>query len=165
MLRPSNWLPHPFLSLLLLVIWLLLNNKVTPGHLLLGVLFGLLIPIFTRSFFPQPVCLARPGLIFRFAGRVLWDIVQANFVVARIVLGPSSAVRPAFVRVPLDIEGDFAVVALACVISLTPGTVSADLDPERRYLLLHALSVDDPELLVKQVKARYETPIKEIFAC
>ena len=90
----------------------------------------MLIPLFTRRFWPQPAYLTRPGRALRFAGRVLWDIIVANFAVARIVLGPSSAIRPVFVRVPLDVEGDFAMTVLASVISLTPGTVTADLDAE-----------------------------------
>jgi multicomponent K+:H+ antiporter subunit E len=104
-------------------------------------------------------------LILRLVGRVLWDIVRANFSVARVVLGPSSGVHPVFVRFPLEIEGDFAITLLSGVISLTPGTLSADLDTERRFLLVHALSENDPEALVTQIKARYEAPIKEIFAC
>jgi multicomponent K+:H+ antiporter subunit E len=69
------------------------------------------------------------------------------------------------VRVPLDIHDDFPVTVLASVVSLTPGTVSADIDAERRYLLVHALSVTDTEALVDHIKARYEAPLKEIFAC
>jgi multicomponent K+:H+ antiporter subunit E len=161
----SSWLPHPLLSLLLMLLWLLLNNSAAPGHLVLGAVFGILIPRFTQRFWPEPLVLHRPGLVFRFAGRVLWDIVVANFAVAKIVLGPSAAIRPAFVHVPLDVQPEFAVTMLAAVISLTPGTVTADVDPERRFLLVHALSVDDPEALVQQIKIRYEAPIKEIFAC
>jgi multicomponent K+:H+ antiporter subunit E len=131
----------------------------------LGALLGVLIPLFTRRFWPEPVHLTRPGLVFRFAGRVLWDIVVANFAVARVVLGPRSALRPAFVRVPLDLEGDFAMTVLASVISLTPGTVSANLDAEQGYLLVHALSADNAEALVQQIKSRYEAPLREIFAC
>lgn len=164
--RSSLLLPHPLLSLLLVLIWLLMNNSATPGQLLLGTLLGILIPLFTRRFWLQPPQrLARPGLAFRFAGRVLWDIIVASFVVARVVLGPRSALRPAFVCIPLDVEGDFAMTVLASVISLTPGTVSADLDAEHGYLLVHALSVHNAEALVQQIKTRYEAPIKEIFAC
>ena len=161
----SGWLPHPLLSLLLMLLWLMLNNSAAPGQLVLGAVFGILIPRFTRRFWPETLVLHRPGLMFRFAGRVLWDIVVANFAVARIVLGPSAAIRPAFVRVPLDVQPDFAVSTLAAVISLTPGTVTADIDAERRFLLVHALNLDDPEALVDQIKTRYEVPIKEIFAC
>jgi len=85
--------------------------------------------------------------------------------VARVLLGPRSALRPVFVQVPLDVEGDIAMTVLASVVSLTPGTVSADLDTEQRYLLVHALSVDNAESLVEQIKTRYEAPIKELFAC
>ena len=165
MLKRSAWLPHPPLSLLLLLLWLLLNNSAAPGHLVLGGLLGWLIPVFTKRFWPKPVGMNRPGLVLRFAGRVLWDIVVANFVVARVLLGPKEAIRPAFVRVPLDIEGDFPLTVLASVVSLTPGTVSADIDPEHRYLLVHALSVEDTEALVQQIKTRYEAPIKEMFPC
>ena len=153
------------LSLLLLLLWLLLNNDASAGHLLLGSLLAVIIPLFTRRFWPEPAYLRRPLYALRFAGRVLWDIIVANFVVTRVVLGPSSAVRPVFVHVPLDVEGEFATTVLLMVISLTPGTVTADLDKERRYLLVHALSEDDPEALVRRIKHRYETAIREIFIC
>ena len=161
----TGGMPHPLLSLLLMLLWLLLNNSAAPGHLVLGALFGLLIPLFTRRFWPERLVVAKPTLIFLFAVRVLWDIVVANFVVARIVLGPRTAVRPVFVRVPLDVKSEFVVTVLASVISLTPGTVTADVDSHCRYLLVHALSEDDPAALVRQIKTRYEAPIKEIFAC
>lgn len=159
------WLPHPLLSLLLLTIWLLLNDSLAPGQILLGAMLGLLIPLFTKRFWAEAQLLRRPLLALRLTMLVLYDIVVANFVVSRTVLGPSEAIKPAFARVPLDVTGDFAITVLAAVISLTPGTISAELDADRRHLLVHALSEDDPELLVQLIKTRYETPIKEIFTC
>ena len=158
-------LPHPLLSLLLLLLWLLLNNSAAPGQVLLGAVLGLIIPLFSRRFWPEQVRLHRRGLLLRFIGRVLVDILVANFIVARVLLGPKSGIRPAFVRIPLDIEGDLPITVLASVVSLTPGTLSAELDAERRYLLVHALSEEHPQQLVTLIKRRYEDPIKEIFAC
>ena len=158
-------LPHPLLSLVLLLLWLLLNDSAAPGHLVLGTLLAVSIPLYTRRFWPEPARVRRPGLALRFAGRVLGDILVANFKVARVVLGPKEAIRPRFVHVPLDVRGEVAVTVLASVVSLTPGTVSADLDSERRHLLVHALSEDDPVELIRQIKTRYEAPIMEIFAC
>lgn len=162
---PRFLLPHPLLSLVLFVMWLLLNDSTSAGHLVLGALLGVLIPLYTRRFWPEPAVVHRPGLALRFAGLVLWDILVANIRVARLVLGPLAAIRPRFVRVPLDVEGDVAVTVLASVVSLTPGTVSAGLDAGRRYLLVHALSEEDPAELVRQIKSRYEAPIREIFSC
>lgn len=158
-------LPHPILSLILLLLWLLLNDSAAPGHLLLGALLAVAIPLYTKRFWPEPARVRQPGLALRFAGRVLSDILVANFKVARVVLGPREAIRPRFVRVPLDVRGEIGVTVLASVVSLTPGTVSADLDAGRRNLLVHALSEDDPAELIRQIKTRYEKPIMEIFAC
>jgi multicomponent K+:H+ antiporter subunit E len=158
-----NCFPHPILSLSLVLLWLLLNNSTSPGHILLGALLAVLIPLFSRRFWPMRLHLARPALVPGFVGLVLWDILVANFRVALLVLGPAERIRPRFVEVPLELEGDFPLTLLAGVVSLTPGTVSAEIDEERRRLLVHALSEDEPEVLVQAIKRRYETPIREIF--
>jgi multicomponent K+:H+ antiporter subunit E len=165
MRRQTTWLPHPLLSVLLLVLWLLLNDSLALGHILLGAVLGLLIPLFTKRFWPEMADVRRPLMALRLVGIVLYDIVVANFIVARIVLGSADAVKPVFLRIPIDLEGNFAITVLMSVISLTPGTVSAELEEEHRYLLVHALSEDEPDSLARHIKQRYEEPIKEIFAC
>ena len=163
MTRPL--LPHPLLSLVLAATWLLVANTVTIGHLLLAAVLGLVIPWLTWRFWPDRPCLARPGRIPAYIGRVLADIVVANFEVARQVLGPVRSLQPVFVEVPVDLADDFAVTVFASTVSLTPGTVSADISDDRRWLLVHALHAEDPAAVAAQVKARYEAPLKEIFGC
>ena len=160
-----RWLPHPLTSAVLFVVWLLLNHTLSAGHIVLGAALGTLIPLFTRRFFPEQVYLGRVGTILRFLVTVLWDIVVASFTVARLTFGPTSKLRPRFVRVPVSLADDFALTALASTISLTPGTVSAELAPDREHILIHALDVDDEAVLVRTIKERYEAPIKEIFRC
>ncbi|HCO43304.1 Na+/H+ antiporter subunit E [Immundisolibacter sp.] len=159
-----RWLPQPLLSTTLLVVWLLLNNTLAPAHLLLGALLAWLLPLLAAPFRPAPVRLRRPLLAARLLARVLGDIVLANLEVARRILGPEDALTPRFVWVPLDIEHPWGIATLAGIITLTPGTVSSDLSADRRYLLVHALNVDDPDALVAGIKARYERPLMEVFA-
>ncbi len=103
----------PLLSLVLLALWLLLNNSASPGQLILGALFGLLIPLFTSRFWPEPAYVTAPGWHFSIYGaRAVGHYRQANFAVARVVLGPGNAIQPVFVRVPLDVEGEFATTVL-----------------------------------------------------
>lgn len=161
----GRWLPHPATSVLLFVVWLLLNHTLSAGHVVLGAALGLLIPLFTRRFFPESVYLQRPGTMLRFLVIVLWDIVVASITVTRLSLGPISKLRPRFVRIPVALDDDFALTALASTISLTPGTVSAEIAPDRGHILVHALDVDDEAALVRTIKERYEAPIKEIFRC
>ncbi|HDP88963.1 MAG TPA: Na+/H+ antiporter subunit E [Thioalkalivibrio sp.] len=156
-------LPHPILTLVLAVVWLLLVNEFNAGQVVLGLLLGWAIPLFTLHFWPERVVIRRPFTLLRFIAVVLADIVIANFIVAgRILLGPGH-VTPAFVTVPLDLRSELAVSLLANTICLTPGTVSAELSADRRHLLVHALNTTDPEGLVQTIKQRYEAPLKEVF--
>lgn len=162
----NRFLPHPLLTPALAAVWLLLNNSLAPGHLLLGALLGWLIPLFTLRFWPETVRIRRPGTLLRFIAVVLADIVVANFAVAwRILRGPSK-LRPAFIEVPLDLESDLAISLLANTICLTPGTVSALLSEDRQTLRVHALDAPDPAALREEIKSRYEAPLKAVFeAC
>ncbi len=81
------------------------------------------------------------------------------------MLGSPSRLRPAFVEVPLDIRDDFVITMLASVVSLTPGTVSADVSQDRTLLLVHGLDVADIPEMIATIKQRYEAPLKEIFGC
>ncbi|HEY7773875.1 MAG TPA: Na+/H+ antiporter subunit E [Marinagarivorans sp.] len=159
------WLPHKALSIYMWLLWLLLVNEISAGHVLLGGFLAWLIPYLTQSFWPEEMVLRKPGVAGRFILLVLWDIVVANAILAVRILGPTRKLQPAFIEVPLDIKQDFAITLLASTISLTPGTVSADLSEDRSALLVHVLHVDDADTTVSAMKARYEAPLKEIFEC
>ena len=156
-------LPHPIGSAALLLFWLWLNNTVDPGHVVLGGLLGWSLPLVTRRFWPEQERVARAWRLLPFAGVVLSDIVTANLRVARAVLSPVDRLRPGFVRVPLDLRSDVGIAVLANTISLTPGTLSADLTDDRRALLVHYLDERDPEALVADIKRRYERRLQEVF--
>lgn len=161
----NRLLPHPILTPMLAMAWLLLNNSLAPGQVLLGLLLGWAIPLFSLPFWPEQVRIHHWHALLRFAGVVLLDILLANLKVAWLILGRPRNLRPAFVVVPLDVRNDLAISVLANTICLTPGTVSARLSEDRKSLLVHALDADDPDELVATIKARYEAPLKEILEC
>ncbi len=158
-------LPHPIFSLVLLVVWLLLNNTLSAGHILLGSVIALVLPWATAGFWAEQLHLHKPGLAIKFLLLVLWDITVANIQVAKLILSPRRKLRPAFVHYPLDMDNEFAITVLAATISLTPGTVSIDVNDDHSMLLLHGLDVDDEAALIAEIKSRYEAPIKEMFGC
>jgi multicomponent K+:H+ antiporter subunit E len=158
-------LPRPALSLALFLLWAALTNAASLATLMLGGLLALVLPFVVSPFWPDTRRIARPVLIPGFAARVAWDMLVANWSVARRVVGPLAKLSPAFVEVPLDLRDPFAATVLGSIVSLTPGTVSIDVDRERWVLQLHALDAPDPGALVREIKLRYEKPIKEIFAC
>jgi multicomponent K+:H+ antiporter subunit E len=159
----NRLLPHPGLSVLLVVMWVVMVNDLTFGTLFLGIVFGILVPIVTAPWWPdRPDVRFAPALAY--CGVVLWDIVVANFQVAAIILfKPNRDLRPAWLVVPLDLTSPEAITVFAGTISLTPGTVSSDVSACGKYLLVHALHAPDPAADIAKVKARYEARLKEIF--
>lgn len=164
--RTRRWFPHPWTSVLLFVVWLWLNNTLAPGHLLLAALFAVAVPRFTARFWPEPVRVRKPLALLAYAGLVLRDVVVANLEVAALIVGPASRWQPCFVRVPLRVRDDFVTTILASTVTLTPGTVSVDVQDDGnggRTLLVHSLRCPDPGALVAQVRDRYEARLLEIF--
>ncbi len=155
--------PAPLISALLFVGWLMLAQSASPGNLLLAGLFALSIPWVSERFRPERPRLKAWGTIVRLGLVVLRDILVSNVDVARRVLGPERAIRSRFVWVPLAIRDPHGIVALAGIITMTPGTLSSELSEDRRFLLVHALHCDDEAALVADIKARYEAPLVEIF--
>ena len=157
--------PRPFLSLTVFLLWAAITSAPSIAILLLGALLAFAVPLLSGPFWPEPSRLVRPWQALRFLGLVAIDIVTANWRVARQVIGPLHRLSPAFVEVPLDLRDPCVCTVLASVVSLTPGTVSIDVDQQRWILLVHALDAPDPPALVREIKERYETPLKEMFAC
>lgn len=165
MITPRAWLPTPLLSLLLLIVWLLLVRSMAFGHVLLGAVLGIAIPLVTRRFWDDQPMVRKPWLLLRFVLRVLIDIIIANLQVSWIIINPWRRTRPAFIEYPLTLEHSFPITLLANTISLTPGTVSANLRMDGRTLLIHVLDMDDEKALIEEIRERYEQPLKEIYEC
>ena len=156
--------PHPYLTLLLALIWMLLVNEVKLGSLVMAAVLGALIPLVTASYWPdQPRVRNLPAMV-GYVAIVLCDIVRSNFTVARIVLFmPADRIRSAWITVPLDLRSPEAISLLAGTITMTPGTLTADMSACGRALLIHALHAPDPDAVRREIKTRYEARLKRIF--
>lgn len=156
--------PHPWLSVVLVLTWMLLVNRWAVGSMVFALIIGVVVPLMTAPYWPNAHGYSRPGKIPAYLLIVLQDIIKANFAVAGIVLfKPRHALRPAWITVPLDLRRPEAITALAGTITLTPGTVSCDLSEDGHSLLVHCLHAPDPAAVLDEIKTRYEARLKEIF--
>jgi multicomponent Na+:H+ antiporter subunit E len=149
-------------ALLLGVIWVALTGDLSGANVAFGILLGWLAVRVGRPLGPDPVfARVRPlkavGLLLYLA----WQIVVANLKVVAAILGPRRRLRPALVAVPLDVTTDGQIAALANLISLTPGTLSLDVSPDRRSLYVHAMSASSPEALRREIKEGFERRVLE----
>lgn len=157
-------LPHPALSITLLVVWLLMANSITAGGIALGAVFALVLPKFTQPFWPGRPRIRFGRALLRYLAVVLFDIVIANFQVGWLILFRRNRdLRSRWLVVPIALTTPEAITVLAATISLTPGTVSSDVSADGRYLLVHALDVADEDAEIARIKSRYEAPLLRIF--
>ena len=156
-------LPQPVLSLVLLVTWLLINNSIAPGTIIMGAIVGLVVPLLTCRFWEIEARVSNPLALVGYAGVVLVDIIRANFVVARQVLGPSRTLHSQIFKLPLDLRGRLPVSVLAATITLTPGTVSCRVSPDQTCIWVHALHAGDLQAEIDEIKQRYERRLMRVF--
>ncbi len=158
----NRLLPAPITSLGLFITWLLLNGA-SAGHVVLGALLALGLPLAVPRLRIAPLGLRQPSALPGRVAVVAIDIVRSNIDVARRVLGPESRIHPGYVRVPLAIHDPRAIATLASIVTMTPGTLSAALEDGGRTLLVHCFHLDDPEGTVAAIKSRYEVPLARLF--
>jgi multicomponent K+:H+ antiporter subunit E len=157
-------LPFPLMSASLLAMWLLLNQSVALGYILLGGMLALLGGATVAVLQPPKARVRRPAAIPRLLFLVVTDIIRSNIAVARIILRPGlRGRRSGFVNIPLNLRDSYGLAVLACIITSTPGTVWVDFDPASGMLMIHVLDLVDENTWIGIIKGRYERLLLEIF--
>jgi multicomponent K+:H+ antiporter subunit E len=156
-------MPHPLLSLSLLVMWLLLNDF-TLGHLILGSVVAVFGGWATASLRPDKPVMKKWHLIPKLVWRVFVDIVRSNIAVALLILrGKRQKHSSGFISITLRIEHPTALAILAVILTSTPGSAWLAYDGRRKTVLIHVLDLIDEEAWVSNIKDRYESLLLEII--
>lgn len=160
----TRWLPFPWLSACLLAMWLVLNQSVSAGHLLLGSVLALLGGRAMTALQPIRGRPRNPGAMIRLACLVFADVVRSNIAVLRIILNPwRKGVTSGFVNIPLDLRDRYGLAVLACIITSTPGTLWVSFNSASGNLMIHVLDLVDENVWIETIKGRYERLLLEIF--
>jgi multicomponent K+:H+ antiporter subunit E len=161
----TRLIPFPIVSAGLLVFWLVLNQTLSLGQILLGGAVALIGGWALATLQPPKACPLRLVVIFRLAALVIADIVRSNIAVARIILGLGrKRWTSGFVEIPLELRDPYGLATLACIITSTPGTLWVDFNKTSGTLTIHVLDLVDKAEWVRIIKGRYERLLLEIFA-
>jgi multicomponent Na+:H+ antiporter subunit E len=151
-----------FSNVLLALAWVLMTATVSVENFIAGLLLGALM----ISLLPAKESKQRYGWkllkVLSFLGYFAVEVVKANLRLIRFVLGPITAMRPAIVRVPVDLNSDLALTILANVITLTPGTLSLDIPESRDAIFVHVIDTESAEALRREVTEGFARRVKEI---
>lgn len=144
------------LGVILSAIWYLLSGMVDLLHLGIGVVAAFVIaatvpPVADHTGF-------RPLRFLLFLPWLAGQIVISNLRVARLVLSPRLAFRPSFIGQLPGVTGARALTTLGCSITLTPGTLTVDVDEGE--IFIHALDAASARDVREQVIARR---VREVF--
>lgn len=155
---------YPALHLTLTFVWAGLLGGFTLENLVSGFLVSFLVLyIVTRCYRGHDGYFGKLPRFFGFLGFYLWDLVKSNAIIAYDVLTPTHYMKPGVIGIPLDAKTDLEITVLANLITMTPGTLSLDVSPDRKTLYVHAMYIDDPDRLRADLKENYERRVLELL--
>lgn len=153
-----------YLPILLLALWLLLNDTLAPEHIILGGILAIILSLLAPILRPIRSHPKRPITAIKLIIKVAIDISISNYNVGLLIVkGKRANNTPGFVNIPLKITDPHGLAALSCIITFTPGTVWAGHDDEKNIMTLHVLDIQDEAALIEHIQKYYEQPLLEIF--
>ncbi|MGV3650296.1 MAG: Na+/H+ antiporter subunit E [Devosia sp.] len=155
--------PHPLLSGLLLVFWLMLQQSAGLGHILMGAFVATIVPLAARPVIGERVGLRRPLKALQLLGVVIIDVIRSNFAVFFVLLSPRPKPTEGFIEMQLRLRHPLGLATLACILTAVPGSAWLEYDQDRNTVLIHVFDLVDADEWVEIVRTRYESLLLEIF--
>ncbi len=158
------------LFLFAFIIWCFLNWVPDAQHIISGFFVAGLVTIITGDLFiKRPRILKNPSKYWYFVTQYiptfLWECIKANIDVALRVIHPSLPINPGIVKVKTKLKSDTALTFLANSITLTPGTMTVDIDRDNGILYIHWINVkaQDVEPATRLIVDKFEKILLKIF--
>jgi multicomponent Na+:H+ antiporter subunit E len=150
----------------LYLFWILNSGRIELLYLSMGVICSFAIAyIFHEIFVP----LKEPKVVFRTAVRFLlyipwlfYQIILANLDVAKRVLHPKMPIDPIIISFPSRLKSELSMTTLGNSITLTPGTITVDIDPDGTFYV-HCLAKEPAEFLLSEVPCEMATRVGYVF--
>ncbi len=151
------------INLLLALLWASTIGPFTPSNVGVGFVVGFVVLLIATPRGSRDSYSRKLLATIRFLLYLLWELVRANLLVAWWTISPLRRLKPAVILVPLEVElTDAEIATLANVITLTPGTLTLDVTPDRRALLVHCMHAPDHEVVRREIREGFERRLLEV---
>lgn len=151
------------MNLLLALLWASTIGPFTPANVLVGFVVGFFVlliasPADKRDSYSKRVFGAIGFLVY-----LVYELAKANVLVAWWTISPLKRLTPALIILPLE-EGmtDAEITVLSNVITLTPGTLSLDVSPDRRSMLVHCMNAPNPDAVRREIHDGFQRRLLEV---
>jgi multicomponent Na+:H+ antiporter subunit E len=149
-------------NLLLAIVWVALTGDLSVVNFLAGFVLGYaILAQMSRAGEIRSPYFGRMRRALRLAWAFTRELARSNLKVAYEVLTPRHRMKPGIVAIPLDTRTDAETLLLANLITLTPGSLTLEIDPATRTLYMHDMYVESAEETRRAVKEGFERLVKE----
>lgn len=152
-----------FANILLALIWAAMTGAISMSNLVIGSIIGYLVLLILRPILGPSAYFYKLPQTLRFIVYFFKEMLVSSLRVGYDVITPTHYNKPGIVAIPLDAKTDIEITLLANLISLTPGTLSLDLSPDRSILYIHAMFAADPDRLRSDIKGHLEKRLLELM--
>ena len=159
----SRLFPHPVLTGMLLILWLILQQSAGLGHILLGSAIAITASLAAAAIIPDRVTVRKPHLVIKLFFVASLDIIRSNLAVLLVLLHPRPQPQAGFLEMKLELTDTFGLAVLACLITATPGSAWLEYNRSRNTVLIHVFDLVDAAEWENTIKSRYEALLLEIF--
>lgn len=149
----------------LTLLWVLLWGSFTVANIASGLLVAFAVLAVARLPRLRPArsedtARINPVRCVWFGLYVLYKLVEANLLLAWEIITPQNDIHTGIIAVPLRTESDLAMMVVANVITLTPGTVTVDVVGSPPVLYVHVLHLDSLEEVRAELLRLEELSVK-----
>jgi multicomponent Na+:H+ antiporter subunit E len=152
-----------------LLVWFALTDIKNYQEVLIGIAISLLITFLAGHFLITTEKSQHPvKRVFHFLFYILkffWEMIKANFEVAYLVIHPMLPIKPGIVKIKTKLTKDSAITVLANSITLTPGTLTVDINEDKKELYIHWINVQTKDIdeATEEIGNRFEKTLTEVF--
>ena len=166
-MKSGNLSRYAYTVIALFLLWIVLTSTIFWQELLAGLAFSIIVAALTYPLFNEKgmgnLSPRRVVYALGYAPFFLWEVIKANFDVAYRVLHPSMPIRPGIVEIRTDMKTDIGKLGLANSITLTPGTLTMDVDGDRMFIHWINVETEDVEEASNEISRKFERYLRGIF--
>lgn len=157
---PAQFLLNVFIA----VLWTLISDETELKFttLVTGYLVGIVIVFLMHRFFGQRFYLTRFFALVKLILIFNRELFQSSVLVIRHILSPKIKIKPGIFKYETVLKGEWEVTALALLLTLTPGSVVMEVNPEGDTFYIHGMDVEESKDMLITSLGKFEKAIMEV---